>query len=253
MHVDLLHRKITRDALVVHDAVSKILPTQIPSRYDGHLVNITNFVKRLNAVTESLGVFHEISWDRTISPGTIFNSGLWLYKDDLPENDSNANVRLLWHLHPDTKRIAFSQAEWSRRRFYFWLMLLHELIHRYQETYRAPETGIKVYNPRSTQRDSKEAQLYYGSCDEIEAHAHNPAVEFFCWWGHLDFRSAIRESISYNGRVITPTYNMYDVTFIDTPGHPAMKHFKRKLHQWYNEIKKNPDLYITLALPNLVT
>lgn len=253
MRVDILHRKITRDAMVMYAAVSKILPAQMPSRYEGHMVNIQNFVKRLNVATEPLGFFHEIAWDKTIKPGDVFQSGLWLYKDDLPENGSTADIRLLWHLHPDTKRIILTQAEWARRRFYFWMLLLHELIHRYQETYRAPETDIKIYNPRSTQRDSKEAQLYYGNCDEIEAHSHNAAVELLYWWGHLDFRAAIREALSYNGRVLTPTYNMYDVTFIDTLGHPAMKHFKRKLRQWYNEIKKNPDLYTTLELPNLVT
>lgn len=253
MRVDALHQKICRDVQEVYPVVSAIFPATMPAAYQHKPISIRNFVKKLNTVTEDFGLFNEIKEDKTLDRDQIFMTGLWLAKEELPENGSRADIRIIWHLHPDTKRFEFNQPSWNRRRYYFWQMFFHELIHRYQDTYRAPERDIRVYRPRTTMRDTKEEQEYYGNYDEIEAHSHNAAMEFFLWWGHLSLRDAIYEAQSYTGRMVTPTYNTYHETFCDTPNHPAMKHFKRKLRVWYAVVKKNPDWYLSLGLPNLVS
>ncbi len=251
MRLDVLHRKIADDARAIHAAVNPVFPVQIPSQYDGVAVSIKTFVNRLNRVTEPLGLFNEIKDDKEVSVGLIFNTALWIAKGELPENNSHAAIRVLWHLNPKTKCVMLTQLEWSRRRYYFWQMILHELIHRHQDKNPA---APRVYRPRSTHRDTKEAQEYYGSCDEIEAHAHSTAVELLIWWGHLPYRDATKEAVSYSGRTVSPTMQLYDAAFCDTPKHPAMKHFRRKVRQWYDIIKRDPEFYTqTLALPNLVT
>lgn len=251
MQLAVLHRKVVDDTRAVHAAVSKIFPVQIPSHYEGQVVSVKRFITRLNRVTESFGVFNEIKIDKEVSPGLIFTSALWIADHELPENNSCADIRVLWHLHPKTKRVLLTQTEWSRRRYYFWQMVMHELIHRHQETKRSASEP-RVYRPTSTQRDIKKEQEYYGACDEIETHAHAASVELLTWWGHVGYREAVHEALTYSGRVVSPTFQTYATSFGDTPNHPALKHFKRKVRAWYKVIKANPEIYETLGLPNLV-
>jgi hypothetical protein len=253
MRLDALHRKICDDVRVIHAATASIWPPEVPARYNNKMVSIKTFVKRLNAATDGLGVFCEVQEDREVSPGLIFNSALWLGKENLPENGSNADIRILYHINPKTKRVQMTQPEWNRRRYYFWQNVLHELIHRYQDTYRTPDRDIRVYRPQTDKRNLKEDQEYFGNYDEIETWSHACAVEFFVWWGHLSIRDATREAMQYSGRLVTPTYNQYREAFADTPSHPAMRQFTRKVRSWYDIIQKNPEIYATLSLPNLVT
>lgn len=252
MRVDTLHRRIEKDVRVIHDAVRDLLPVQLPSQYESRAMNVRAFLDKLNQSTEPLGVFNELELDKTVPVGECDMTGLWLGKDELPENDSYADLRVIWHMHPDTKRFVLTPTSWNRRRFFWWEMTLHELVHRHQDVYRTPEQDIKVFRPRTTRRDIKEEQAYYGSYDEIEAHAHNAALEFVMWWPELSLRDAIRAAIAYTGRVLTPTYNLYEMTYCDTPKHPAKRTFKRKVQAWYDLMKKRPDIYQMLELPKLV-
>lgn len=251
MQLAVLHRKIAEDTRAVHAVVSKIFPVQIPAQYDGQPVSIQRFITRLNRVTEPLDLFNEIKEDKEVSPGQIFNTALWIADHELPENDSRAAIRVLWHLHPTTRRVVLTQTEWNRRRYYFWQMVMHELIHRHQETKRTA-VDPRVYRPTSTQRDIKKEQEYYGNCDEIETHSHAAAVELLSWWGHLGYREAVHEALTYSGRVVSPTFQTYMTSFGDTPNHPALKHFKRKVRAWYKVVLADWEIYEILALPNLV-
>lgn len=250
MRVGTLHRKIVADVEALYSACGHLWPVVIPEHYTRPF-SLKVFVRRLNKLTEPLGVFNEIKLDWEMPPGEVQLAGLWLYKSNLPENGSSADLRLLWHVHPSTKKVQFSQVEWNRRRFRFWQMLMHELVHRYQG-YR----DTRVYSPRSQQRDIKEDQEYYGSVDEIEAHSHNAAMELFVWWGALSYKNAVTEAMSYSGRILDPTYSKYDSVFCQTgrrPLHPAMKHFERKVKAWYDVMVKYPEIYNALELPQLVS
>jgi hypothetical protein len=248
MRLDVLHRKVADDARVLYAVVNPIFPAILPSRYEGKPFGVRQFIKRLNHVSEPLNLFNEIENDKELAPGQLLNSAFWLAKAELPENDSRASIRMLWHVHPGTKRVEMMPVEWGRRRLFFWQNILHEMIHCYQEDHQP-----RVYRTRSTQRDIKEQQAYYGSTDEIEAHAHAAATELFVLWGHLSYRDACHEAQTYTGRTIEPTIQHYLTAFADTPGHPALKHFKRKMRMWYQVIQADPEIYFTLELHHLVT
>jgi hypothetical protein len=252
MRVDALHRRIAADVRILHAAVQDVLPVVIPARFETTALNLRTFVEHLNERTERLSVYNEMHDDHAMEPGMVRLTGLWLPKEQLPENGSHADIRIIWHTHPDTKRLYLSPPEWNRRRYFFWQMYMHELVHRHQDVYRMQVQNIRVYRPRSTDRDTRQEQTYYGNYDEIEAHSHDTAIELFIWWKHLTLRNAIHEVLRYSGRLLTPTYCVYEATFGDTPGHPAMAHFKRKVKAWYEIVKKNPEIYELLQLPNLV-
>jgi hypothetical protein len=253
MRVDVLHKRINEDARVMYDAVATVLPPQMPPRYAKHALTLSAFIARLNRVTEPLNVFNELIPDRTTEPGTVMNTGLWLPKSELPENESYADVRVLWHTHPTTKRVSLTPVEWQRRRFYFWEMYFHELVHRHQGASRLQtDYDPKVFRVHSTNRNEKEDQTYYGHYDEIEAHAHNAALEFVTWWPHHTYRDCVRNALGFTGRIVIPTYIFYEATFLHAPKHPALRTFKRKTKAWFNEMKRRPELYDLLELPRLV-
>jgi hypothetical protein len=252
MRIDALHRRVSDDVKVMHEPMLTVLPVQLPARYLTGSMSLRSLIERLNAVSHQFNVHNEIQHDTDVAPGEIAMTGLWLGADELPENDSSADIRVIWHVHQTTKKVVMTQAEWNRRRYYWWQMVMHELIHRHQDTYRTNEHRTKVFRPWSTQRDVKEDQAYFGDYDEIETHSHDAAVEFFVWWHELSLRDAQHEAASYSGRIITPTYNRYLNAFIDSPKHPALKTYLRKLKAWHDRIKKHPDIYHLLELPKLI-
>ncbi len=250
MRVDTLHRRLVNDVKVLHDAVDAVLPVQMPVVYESRAMNLTSFVNRLNTVTEPLGVFNEIKIDHEVDQGGVCTSALWIPKKDLPENDSYADIRVLWHPHPKTNRINMTPALWNRRRYFFWQNVMHEFIHRYQDAIRGGGKS-KTFSPRTDNRDVRESQKYYGEYDEIETHSHAAAIEFLVWWPGLSFHDACHEARTYTGRMVTPTYMAVVQAFEEVPKHPALKHFKRKMKAWYDHCQKNWAIYELLALPKL--
>ena len=252
MRVDVLHRRLEHDINMLHPVVDSVFPVELPSQYLNRSMNIKSFIDRLNVVCKPFSIFNEIQYDPAEEGLKV--SGLWLSTSELPENDSDADVRVLWHIHPNAKRRALGQLEWSRRRYFWWQVVMHELIHRHQDVYRTlrEQHEPKTFLPQTTSRSLKESQVYLGNYDEIEAHAHNAALEFHSWWTGLSFRDAVMQSMSYTGRVVEPTYNYYAVTFGDTPRHPAFKVFRKKVKSWHAIMAKRPDVYRAIRLPKLV-
>lgn len=250
MRVAALHRKVIDDVRRLQDALRDVYPAQMPEKYAHRAMNLKRFVTRLNAATEPFNIFNEIELDKSEEPGSLRQSGLWLGQSELPENDSFCDIRVLWHMNPKTKQVKWTHAEWTRRYWFFWTMVMHELVHRAQDVYRKKD--ILVYHPRSTKRAQKKEREYYGNFDEIEAYAHDAAVEFTVWWPTLSMRDAVTEACQYSGRHFTPTYCFYVNIFADTPKHPALRQFKRKVKAWYDLIKNNTEFYKAMALPNLV-
>lgn len=251
MRVDMLHRKLSRDISMLQPVMDTVFPVTLPEKYTSKPVSLKHFVAKLNSVSTEHQIFNEIQDDKEMEPGEFITSGLWLGDSELPSNESHADIRLIWHVHPDTKRIEWTVPRWNRRRFYWWQMLMHELIHRYQCIYRG-EKETKQFVPQTTQRSLKESQFYLGDYDEIEAHAHNAALEFVTWFPGVTYRECVRKALTYSGRKLTPTYLEYSTAFVDTPRHPAMAVFKRKTKAWMDILLKNPQDYACLQLPGLV-
>lgn len=236
----------------MREDVSEVFPAVMPSGYNTRAMDVKRFINRLNAVTEQFGIFNEFSQDKAITVNTLQQTGLWLGFDELPENGSRADVRVLWHMHPETpKRYPMSVPEWNRLRYYWWQMVMHELVHRAQDVFRTPDGDIKSFKPLTTDRERKEEQRYYGNYDEIEAHSHDAAFEFMSWWPDCSYRDAVFQATTYTGRIIMPTYCFYVAAF-DGPKHPAMLTFKRKCRAWWDELSGYRDFYALLQLPRLV-
>lgn len=253
MRVDVLHRQLVRDISMIQPVMEPVLPSSIPQKYTTQMVNLKSFIHRLNVVSEPLQIFNEIKYDAEIEPGEYVTSGLWLGSSELPDNGSSADIRILWHVPPGTNRIQFTNARWQRRRYFWWQMVMHELIHRYQDVHRQQsQTETKNYATQTTSRSLKESRSYLGNYDEIEAHAHNAALEFLTWFPGATYRECVSQVVTYSGRKITPTYLEYSTAFADTSRHPAFLAFQRKTKAWMKMMAKSPEDYACLQLPALV-
>jgi len=246
----LLHRRIMADIGPMIDDVNRILPISMPPIYETHLLNIKPFIKRMNVVTEPHGVFNELMTDVTLPLGQTVVSALWIPDTEIPENGSNADVRILWYVHPKTHRLSLTPLKWDRRRSYFWSRVGHEMVHRHQDVFRPPDGGdARNYRVRTENRAERETQQYLGNYDELEAHAYDAALELTSWYPNSTLRQAIKSVSTVHGNAVISTYNMY---MDELPkGHSAILPFQRKVRAWWEQIQKSPDFYARLALPRL--
>jgi hypothetical protein len=237
--------------LMIED-VDSVLPVKMPKRYETHMMNLGAFVKRLNTVTEQFNVVNELLDDVTIPKGSSAVSGLWYPEDLLPENGSGADIRVIWHPHPSSHRVKITPTIWARRRYYFWQRVAHELVHRYQDLDRPEDTTARTFKVRVADSDmALEQKKYYSDYDELEAYAHDAAMEMLTWWPDLPLPQAIgRANQVDTDAVVWSTYHNYLTTF--ETGHPARTHFRRKVRQWYQAMRQTPEFYTKLALQKLV-
>lgn len=252
MRIHNLHRRVIRDMDMMLDAVNVVLPPKMPTRYETQRLNLGAFVKRLNTITETFNVVNEVSDDAEIPRGQTAVSGAWYPEDLLPEHDSDADVRILWHAHPSAHRVCMTPTVWSRRRYYFWERLAHELVHRYQDVDRPEDTTARTFKVRTVDGEQADEQLrYYSDYDELEAYAHDAALEMLTWWPNATLKQAIglANQVDPDAKVWA-TYNTYLTTF--EVGHPARIHFRRKVKQWYHAMSQTMEFYTRLALPRLV-
>ena len=249
MRTDILHHRIVRDIEVMIDAIDDVLPVKMPLQYEKRTMNLGSFVKRLNGATEACNVFNEICVDETLQKSALVTSGFWYPEEDRIEDGNPADVRIFWHTHPDCHRISITSTIWHRRRYVFWERLMHELVHRHQMVFRQDDSLPKTFRSSSDNPKIKEEQDYYSNYDELEAYAHDAALEMLTWWKDLPYRQAMAASVGMR-TPIASTYESYTSQF--EPGHLVRTHFKRKLQSWYKVMSLTPEFYDRLALPKLV-
>lgn len=252
MQLAVLHRRVMMDARVMQEAVADILPVKMPKRYQGRAFNLSSFLARLNAVTEPYGVVNVMtveSKDSTVPPHTVMLTGTWLPEDLLPHEGSSADIRLEWHVAPHTRRQKWTQKEWSKRRFYFWSYLMHEMVHRHQDVYRNNGSFARVYRPWAEKQETQDEQTYLGDYDEIEAHAHDVALEMRIWYPDATYREALTQmKQTMLAAPFTSTYAVYLRVFRDAAQHPALPVFHRKIKQWWKLMGRQDEFYQFLHL-----
>lgn len=247
MQLAAIHRRVMMDACVLQEALADILPAKIPKRYQGRTFNLSSFLARLNAVTEQYGILNVLAIELTgskIPPNTVLLTGAWLPEDLLPQHNSSADIRLEWHVEPGNRRQRWTQKEWSKRRFYFWSYLMHEMIHRHQDVYRSNGSFARVYRPWAEKQDMQDEQTYLGDYDEIEAHAHDVALEMRIWYPTLSYRDAMHQMKNIDlPAPFHSTYTVYTRAFREAAQHPALSVFRRKIKQWWRLMGEQHTFY----------
>lgn len=246
MKLKVLHRRVLNNAERVQTVLEPVLPAKLPKRYLDRQTNLSSFISRINTAAKPL----DICVDRIVNEdapedGFMF-TGLWLPEDELPHKKRYADVRIEWHTHPTMRRVKFTPLSWQRMRFGFWSYLLHELVHR-QQNIDQPERSTRVFRPISAVRSLREEQEYLGDFNEIEAYAHDAALEMVLLSPRASFLSAFgkmqKQPLDRN-----TAYNVYSQIFAAVPDHKAVQVFETKMYEWFMLIKEQQDFYKGLEL-----
>lgn len=246
MKLDILHRRILIDARTAQTALQSVLPVRLPNEYRNRKINVSAFVARMNRITTALDIHNYTLVNPKAPQHRITFTGLWLPETELPWKNSSADVRIEWNIHPSSRRIEFTPKSWRRFRFGYWGYLMHELLHRHQID-RKESQDARSYRPEAAVQSIREEQEYLGNFDEIEAHAHDVAIEMMLLSPQVPFDVALRVMHDQPPHHAT-TYNVYTQTFAGSPNHAATKVFKKKLKKWFTLVKREQDFYQSLQL-----
>jgi hypothetical protein len=122
------------------------------------------------------------------------------------------------------------EKEWSDFKFQLSITCQHELIHQHQWLYRDADDYIwddMDYNDLdSTQEEDQE---YLSDKDEIEAYAHDIAMEIRYYYNTLDPYEVLREIGKYKK---VPSYKYYKRTFRGNDWLQIKKHLLKKVFLW---------------------
>lgn len=248
MRIESLHRRIVMDARVLHEHLHHVYPVELPKIYQHQGMNLGSFLTRINAVTRPLNVVSAITNDGVARRQSISFSGEWLPECLLPANDETADIRIYWMTHPRGRRVHFTPSEWAHTRFVFWTVLMHELTHRHQDVYRGDTRAARVYRPHALAGARHDDQLYLGDYDEIEAHAHDIALEALHHYPGHTLSMALSKMAHPDTKPPSSTYPIYLETFAGSTQHPAVRVMHRKVRLWYATMQKNLDFYHTVEL-----
>ncbi len=251
MQLVALHGHVMQDSLVLLDATRAVLPEKLPPEYAGRSIYFASLLKRLNACTLPLGVYNTMVEDVSMTPNEVKMTAEWRPYRTRVRKGQNADIRIRWHVHPLARRWVVTPTSWRHRRFYFWSFLMHELVHRHQDAARRKNTTSLVFKPAAEEKNLRAEQTYLGDFDEVEAYAHDIALEMVVWFPAMRYREAFQHMKTFHHRRITATYPGYAGVFGETPTHPAMRALRRKIHVWYRIMDQHRDTYQTLGLEPL--
>lgn len=228
MQITPLHRRVLMDAEILHSRVRRVFPARLPTERRGQSMNLQSWLDRLNNVTEELGIVNLIADAPEAVPGTVRFCAEWS-----PSGD-DADIHISWIVHPRAHRLRPTPKLWRRWYFGFWMYTMHELVHRHQHNQRPHGHESRTFRPATEDATLREEQTYLGDYDEIEAHAHDIALEMLAWYPGMPFRIAMKSMRETARHFPYATYPIYSKAFASTPDHPALTVLHWKIRTWYN-------------------
>ena len=249
MQLLTLHKKITDDALSMRKAVENVLTPMSQQRYRGPSMYLAPFLSRLNEVTIPFKVHNELVEDITVDSTGLQLTAQWSPAWLQTRPRRRIDIHIEWHVHPRGRCCGVHASDWQRRHFYFWAYLMHELAHRHQNNHRSGDACSQKFIPTANDDDELwDLQKYLGDFDEVEAYAHDIALEMVVWFPTLGYRAAFAEMKKFHHKLINASYPLFAVAFDKTPKHPAMLLLLKKIRGWYRIMDTQRDIYQALQL-----
>ena len=209
---------------------------------------ITPFLSRLNKVTIPFKVHNEIIEDINVDPTGLELTAQWSPTRLKTRPRRRVDIHIEWHVHPRGRRCGVQTEDWQRRHFYFWTYLMHELAHRHQNIHRPDDALSQKFIPTADDDDLWDLQKYLGDFDEVEAYAHDIALEMVVWFPTLGYREALVEIKKFHHNLVNGTYPLFALAFVKAPKHPAMVLLFKKIQEWYRIMDTQRDIYRALQL-----
>ena len=220
MNLDIMHL-----ASKVNIALDKISNQMIGS------VNSASHCKLVQDAFRPFGAKVHVALDDMISKDMIVVTGAyspWRQRQ---------SIEVYLTYKPDSKRVLITKSIWNQLKFDLSQTLQHELIHKKQCAHiKIPsedweDHACKVYASKARVPATRDAQEYYGSTEEIEAHAHCIMMEL----KHFSPRTDSIKLLQRGKRVPkkkSPTLYDYLETYDNDTSHPVIKRLFKKIVYW---------------------
>lgn len=128
------------------------------------------------------------------------------------------------------KKFYMSKNKWAKFKFLVSQACQHELIHKSQNQFRQGSLDIEPIDLRSLHRDEiEDEQDYLSYMDEIDAYAHDIAMEICKFYPHSDPYHILR---TINRRKKIDSYNYYCDVFKNEDWSHIRKLLLKKTYKW---------------------
>jgi hypothetical protein len=211
----------------LHKAMFIALP---PEKFIGKSVTYRDLSKMLNALLRPLGAKARVVRDEDITAITnkreIFDfSG---YFDTQIESFP---ICVILHVAHDKNTLSFTREKYNK--FLFWLsrVVQHEFIHKSQFTFRPEqaEKKLKVYFSKRISKQRVEQIEYLREFCEVEAYAHDLALEINTHYANVTAEKIIKNIDKYRK---LQTFVKYKTAFKGTEWSRVRKSLLKKTLKW---------------------
>ena len=147
------------------------------------------------------------------------------------------NIEVYLTYKPSEKRVLITKKIWKKLRFDLSQTLQHELVHRMQCAHiKVPSDDWEdhaciVYSSNARVPAKRDAQEYYGSTEEIEAHAHCIMMELKYFSPRTDPIKLLQRGKGVPKKK-SPTLYDYLETYDRNMSHPVIKRLLKKTVYW---------------------
>ena len=206
-------------------------------------------LSRLNEVTTPFKLNNELVEDTTLDSTGLQLTAQWCPTRLKTRPRRRIDIHIEWHVHPRGHSYGVHTSDWQCRHFYFWSYVMHELAHRHQNNHRSGDACSQKFIPTANDDDELwDLQKYLGDFDEVEAYAHDIALEMVVWFPTLGYRAAFAQVKKFRHNLVNGSYPLFAIAFVKAPKHPAMLLLGKKIQEWYRIMDTQRDIYQALQL-----
>lgn len=187
---------------------------------------LSTIKNRLQSVLRPFGVKVIISQEAGFEPGDFCVSGFYDY------TRKRQSIELILHYHEKYNFFIWFESSWEQFRFLIAQVLQHELVHKSQYQYRDDNSrGVALYyDIKGTVKSNKEYMDYLSELDEIDAYAHDIAMEIKHYYPRVRALDVLR---TIDTRQYLHSYKVYKRTFRGVEDWKEVHdRLLKKVYQW---------------------
>lgn len=217
-------------AAKLHKEMEEVLP---PEKLIGHEISYSDLSKMLNTFLKPFNAKGRVAKDVALNRRKKCAFDVSGYFD---LDRKKTPVVITIHVPKNKKAIMFTKDKYNTFLFDLSRVIQHEFIHRSQFTFRPEESSRSIQVPfsRNIGKKRKENIIYLSEWCEVEAYAHDIALEIKWFYPQKNPYSVIQNIDKYKK---LQSYNYYKKVFRSTDWERVKKSLLRKVVKWVPSAK----------------
>jgi len=197
----------------------------------GQVLTYRQLSRRLNKIFRKDGIKVRIYKDDGYGVGKKSKAQPFSFSGYYEPDKEETPITIFIHLPAKKDKFKFTKINYPAFIFVFSQTIQHEMIHHSQYSFRNEdnEKMVKVYHSNRLSKKRKEQINYLREWCEIEAYAHDIAMEMNYYYGYNKPEQNLK-NIDELSKLIT--YRYYKEVFRGTGWHKVKKSLLKKIWRW---------------------